>query len=79
MHNAHRPTTRNLSLPLATTALSLLLASNMALAESSHSSKLLLTGGVSQIEGAAGGGYKGSNPRSTDGARRSYGDRYSLR
>ena len=56
MHNAHRLTTRKLSLPLASAALSLLLASNMALAESSHSSKLLLTGGVSQIEGAAGGG-----------------------
>jgi superfamily II DNA/RNA helicase len=26
-------------------------------------------------EGSTGGGYKGSNPRSTDGARRSYGDR----
>ena len=56
MPNAHRATTRKLSLPLTTVALSLLLASNMALADSSRSSKLLLTGGVSQIEGAAGGG-----------------------
>ncbi|MBC7455944.1 MAG: ATP-dependent helicase, partial [Massilia sp.] len=31
--------------------------------------------GAPRKEGAAGGGYKGSNPRSTDGARRSYGDR----
>jgi hypothetical protein len=56
MHNAHRPTRKNLSLPLAIAAASLLLASNLALAEGSHSSKLLLTGGVSQLEGAAGGG-----------------------
>ncbi len=56
MPNAHRATTRKLSLPLTTVALSLLLASNRALADSSRSSKLLLTGGVSQIEGAAGGG-----------------------
>ena len=32
--------------------------------------------GAPRREGApTGGGYKGSNPRSTDGARRSYGDR----
>lgn len=53
MPNAHRTAAIKRSIPVA---LSLLLASNMALADSSQSSKLLLTGGVSQIEGAAGGG-----------------------
>lgn len=56
MQNANRPTTRTLPFPLATVALSLLLASNMVFADNSYSSKLLLTGGVSQLEGAAGGG-----------------------
>jgi hypothetical protein len=37
-------------------ATSLSVMSHASLAESSHSNKLLLTGGVSQVEGAAGGG-----------------------
>lgn len=56
MQKARRATTKTLPLPLATAVLSLLLASNVAFADNSYSSKLLLTGGVSQLEGAAGGG-----------------------
>lgn len=56
MKNANRTTIRTLPLPVATAALALLLTSNMVMADNSYSSKLLLTGGVSQVEGAAGGG-----------------------
>jgi hypothetical protein len=45
-----------LLLAVAGTALSLSIGTGTAQAESSYSNKLLLTGGVSQIEGAAGGG-----------------------
>lgn len=52
----NRQEKRLLPLLLASTAMTLGLGSGMAQADSSYSNKLLLTGGVSQLEGAAGGG-----------------------
>ena len=43
MQNANRTTIRTLSLPLATAGLTLLLASNVVMADTSYSSKLLTT------------------------------------
>lgn len=56
MRTQNRQEKRPLPLLLASTAITLGLGAGMAQAESTYSNKLLLTGGVSQLEGAAGGG-----------------------